>query len=79
VSDEEFRLPPTYRDIATIVTAQIDKGTYPYGSKLPSTAQLALQFDVSVATIERAMRLLTEAGTIVGRQGLGRFVTRRSA
>ncbi|BFU47543.1 GntR family transcriptional regulator [Krasilnikovia sp. MM14-A1004] len=79
MSEEEFKLPPSYREIAEIITAEIDKGTYPYGSRLPSTAELAHEFDVSVATVERAMRLLAQAGTIVGGQGLGRFVTRRPA
>ncbi len=76
--DVEFQLPPSYRDIAAAITGAIDDGVYPYGTRLPSTADLAAQFGVSVATVERAMRLLVEAGTIVGRQGLGRYVTRRT-
>lgn len=75
---EEFKLPPTYKDIADLVTAAIDAGTYAYGSQLPSAAELAHEYGVSVGTIHRAMALLADAGTIVGRQGRGRFVTRRS-
>jgi GntR family transcriptional regulator len=76
---EEFRLPPSYREVADLVTAAIDEGLYPYGTQLPSATELAALYDVSVATIHRAMKLLAERGIIQGRQGLGRFVTRRTA
>lgn len=77
MSEEEFRLPPSYRGVAAAITSAIDDGVYPYGTRLPSTSELAREYGVSVATIERAMRLLVVAGDIVGRQGLGRYVTRR--
>jgi DNA-binding GntR family transcriptional regulator len=77
VSGEDFELPLSYREIADDVRRKIDEGLYPYGTRLPSTAELVIQYGVSEATIERAMKLLAEAGDITGRQGLGRFVTRR--
>lgn len=75
---EEFRLPLSYREVADRIRAAIDAGRWIYGDKLPSAAELAREYQVSVATIHRAMALLSEAGDVTGRQGLGRFVTRRS-
>lgn len=75
--EDDFRLPLSYREIADDIRAKIDEGLYPYGTRLPSTAELAHLYGVGTATIERAVKLLAESGDITGRQGLGRFVTRR--
>lgn len=76
--EEPFKLPLSYREIADDVRRLIDEGLYPYGTRLPSTAELVREYNVATATIERAMKLLTLSGDITGRQGLGRFVTRRT-
>jgi DNA-binding GntR family transcriptional regulator len=75
---DELQIPPTYREIAELITVAIDEGLYPYGSLLPSAQILATRYDVSKTTIHRAMTLLASQGTIVGRQGRGRYVARRS-
>lgn len=75
--EEDFKLPPSYRDVADDIREKIDSGLYPYGSRLPSTAELVRVYGVSDTTIERAVRLLVDSGDVIGRQGLGRFVTRR--
>jgi DNA-binding GntR family transcriptional regulator len=75
--EDSFRLPLSYREIAEDIRQKIDSGLYPYGSRLPSTAELVREYGVSEATVERAVRLLVASGDVVGRQGLGRYVTRR--
>jgi GntR family transcriptional regulator len=74
---DELKIPPTYREIAEMITAAIDEGLYPYGSLLPSAQVLSTRYDVSKTTVHRAMVLLAAEGTIVGRQGRGRYVARR--
>lgn len=60
-----------------MIRADIDSGLYPYGTQLPSTSELARKYGASDPTVQRAVKLLVEAGDLVGRQGLGRWVTRR--
>jgi DNA-binding GntR family transcriptional regulator len=74
---DDLELPPTYREIADLIRAEIDKGTWPYGSQLPSARELATLYNVAMATIHRATGLLVASGDVVGRQGRGRFVIRR--
>ncbi|GIF04637.1 GntR family transcriptional regulator [Actinoplanes siamensis] len=75
--EEEFRLPPTYKEVAELIRAEIDKGTWPYGTQLPSASELSDMYGTSITTIHRAMKILIDAGDVIGRQGRGRFVTRR--
>lgn len=75
---DELEIPPTYKEVAEDIVRLIDEGLYPYGTLLPSTAELVAQYNVSPGTIARAMALLTEQGAIIGRQGRGRYVARRA-
>lgn len=70
-------LPParlTYRGIADDLTARINSGEYSPGAQLPSTAQLASLYSVSVATIVRAVGLLHDRKLVTGVAGVGVFV-----
>lgn len=75
--EESFKLPPSYREVADLITDDIDSGLFPYGTQLPSTAELAVKYGASEPTVQRAVKVLIESGDLVGRQGLGRWVTRR--
>lgn len=65
----------TYRQIADDVAARISAGEYPPGAKLPSYAQLAALYSVSVATVQRAVLVLEVKGLLRGHAGRGTYVT----
>ena len=67
----------TYRTIATDVEERIEHREYPPGTRIPSYKELSLLYGVSVATAQRAVRLLRLAGVAIGHQGRGVFVARR--
>jgi GntR family transcriptional regulator len=66
--------PWTYRTIAEDVRRRIARREYPPGSRIPSYRDLAGLYGVSVATAQRAVRVLRAAGAAVGMQGRGVFV-----
>ncbi len=66
--------PAEYRRIADELTAQIRAGELPPGTKLPSTAELADRYSVSVATAYRAVSLLHDRELVVGQPGRGVYV-----
>lgn len=53
---------------------QIENGTFPPGSKLPTEMELAAQFGVSRLPIREALSMLRAAGMISSRQGGGTYV-----
>ncbi|GAA2377466.1 hypothetical protein Cme02nite_20610 [Catellatospora methionotrophica] len=63
-----------YRRIADAITEKIKSGELSPGAKLPSTAQLADQYDVSPATVYRAVSLLHDRDLVIGHPGKGVFV-----
>ena len=63
-----------YREVARDLQARVDAGEYPPGSKIPSYAQLATLYSVGVTTIQRAILVLQERGTLVGVPGRGVYV-----
>ncbi|MBW4702814.1 MULTISPECIES: winged helix-turn-helix domain-containing protein [Actinomycetes] len=67
--------PAEYRRIADTLTTKIKSGELTPGTKLPSTSELAEQFDVSVATAYRAVSLLHDRDLVVGQPGRGVYVT----
>jgi len=69
--------PADYRRIADELAAKIKSGELPPGTKLPSTAQLADQYDVSPATVYRAVSLLHDRDLVVGHSGRGVYVAEK--
>ena len=70
---------PPYAQVVDLLRREIDQGTLPAGTKLPTHQELATTFGVSIGTIKRALGELQGANLIVSRQGQGAFVrTRRS-
>ncbi|MEV5204908.1 GntR family transcriptional regulator [Streptomyces sp. NPDC053720] len=59
----------TARSIADELRAQIRAGQLPPGSALPTTRELAEQYDVTPKTVSSAMDLLKLEGLVVGEQG----------
>lgn len=70
---------PLRRGSAAIVIAQnirndIHSGRLPHGRQMPSTRELASEWDTSVATINRAMDILVGKDLVISRDRAGRFV-----
>ncbi|WP_329135374.1 winged helix-turn-helix domain-containing protein [Streptomyces sp. NBC_00670] len=68
------RTRPLWRQIAAEIIRRIEDGTYPPGSRVPSTLEIAREFDVVNATAAKAMRHVREEGWTRGEVGLGTFV-----
>lgn len=70
-------MPPerlTYRGIASDLRERILRGEYPPGSRLPSYAELAGIYSVSVTTAQAAIRELRALGYTDSVLGRGVFV-----
>lgn len=63
---------PLYLQVRDFLRNEILQGTYT--EKIPPEYDLMNQFDVSRATIRRAIQTLIEEGVLESRQGLGTFV-----
>ncbi len=67
------KIPITYQ-IAQLLRAEITRGTYLPGAKLPTELQLVEDYAVSVITVQRALRELEDEGLIERHRGRGTFV-----
>jgi GntR family transcriptional regulator len=70
-------MPPahmSYLAIADDIRARVTTGEYRPGERLPSYAQLADLYSVSLATVRRAVRLLRQQGVVEGYPGKGVYV-----
>lgn len=65
---------PAYAHLAESLRGAIADGTYPVGSRLPSTSQLTAHHGVSLTTARRALEVLRHEGLVIGQQGAGVFV-----
>ncbi|MGO1055741.1 GntR family transcriptional regulator [Crossiella sp. CA198] len=72
LNPDDSRAP--YLQIADALRAEIDKGEYEPGAKLPAHKAVATRFGVSVGTVKQAFARLQAAELIVSRQGQGSFV-----
>jgi GntR family transcriptional regulator len=70
------RQPALVDQVFEILTDRITNGTYPARGQLPPENQLAIDLDVSRATLRRALDMLADRGWVRRRQGVGSFVTR---
>ena len=71
--------PADYLRVVNAITEQVQSGQLQPGAKLPTYAQLAEQYKVSVSTAQAALRILRDRGLIEGQQGKGTFVADRTA
>ena len=65
---------PVREQLRHILLAEIDRGTFLRGAKLPSERELAEKFGTSRTTVRQAIEYLVEAGTLVRSAGKGTFV-----
>ncbi|WP_405727327.1 GntR family transcriptional regulator [Streptomyces sp. NBC_01537] len=64
----------TYKRVAETLRKEIESGELAAGSQLPTQFELVERFEVSRATIQRALKDLQEAGYVNSEQGRGVFV-----
>ncbi|MEV4631204.1 winged helix-turn-helix domain-containing protein [Micromonospora sp. NPDC049523] len=69
---------PSFKRIVNEISARIKSGELAPGEKLPSTSQLATQYNVSTGTVYRALSLLHDRDLILGQPGRGTYVADRS-
>ncbi|HHY36209.1 MAG TPA: GntR family transcriptional regulator [Firmicutes bacterium] len=65
---------PVYKQVESALLADIERGLYPAGSKLPSEEMLAARFGVARGTIRQALSELANHGIIKRIHGSGTFV-----
>lgn len=66
---------PAWRQLAAILAARIDGGTYPPGRVLPSEKQLEQEFGLARGTIRKAIAWLRSEDLVVTVHGRGTYVS----
>jgi len=66
---------PRWEQIADVIRARIDDGTYPPRSRVPSVQQLVAEYGVAVDTAQKVLTRLRDEGVVYTVRGLGSFVT----
>lgn len=66
---------PLYHQLMQRITADIERGTYPTGSRIPPEHELEQLYRVSRVTVRRALAELTSEGLLERKQGKGTFVS----
>ena len=70
---------PLYRVVKRLLLQAIEGGRYSGGGVLPSEAELALAFGVSIGTLRHAVDELVAEHILIRRQGRGTFVALHNA
>jgi DNA-binding transcriptional MocR family regulator len=63
-----------YQDVAHFITALVDNGTLPLGSRAPSLRQISRQHRISLSTALQAYRVLEDHGVLEARPQSGYYV-----
>ncbi len=66
---------PLYHQLMQRIAADIERGTYPTGSRIPPEHELEQTYQVSRVTVRRALAELTSEGLLERKQGKGTFVS----
>ena len=66
---------PLYHQLMQRITADIERGNYPTGSRIPPDHELEQLYQVSRVTVRRALAELTAEGLLERKQGKGTFVS----
>ena len=62
---------PKYERAYQVIVQRLKSGRYPVGGRMPTESELATHFDVSRATIRRALDMLVQDGYVESKQGSG--------
>ena len=63
-----------YVQVADDIAARVDRGEFVRGSRLPSEAELAVEYGVAKMTVRRALDVLRQRGIIKTLHGRGSVV-----
>ncbi|MFE7237155.1 GntR family transcriptional regulator [Streptomyces sp. NPDC057580] len=74
MSNDLDRTRAVWRQVTAILIARIEDGTYPPGSRVPSTLGLATELGVAASTSQKALAHLRREGWLRGETGIGTFV-----
>ena len=66
---------PLYHQLMQRIAADIERGAYPTGSRIPPEHELEQLYQVSRVTVRRALAELTAEGLLERKQGKGTFVS----
>ncbi len=66
---------PDFARIVEDIRAKISSGALKPGDRLPTQAQLASDYGVSLQPVKLALKILETEGLVIGHQGKGVFVT----
>ena len=66
---------PLYHQLMQRITADIERGVYQTGSRIPPEHELEQLYQVSRVTVRRALAELTSEGLLERKQGKGTFVS----
>jgi len=67
---------PMWLQLADILVARINDGTYAAGRRIPSELSLQQEFGCSRGTVRHAIRHLVDKGTLETTNGKGTFVAK---
>jgi GntR family transcriptional regulator len=70
---------PLYYQLENLLRERISAGAFAVGDQLPTENELMGQFQVSQATVRKALAALVREGVIERRQGVGTFIAERPA
>ena len=65
---------PLWKQLATVIQARIDDGTYPPRTAIPSIRLISEEFELSDVTVKKALADLKQRGVLIGTPGRGTFV-----
>lgn len=72
----KVRSQPLYQQVVESIEAGLSRRVWTTEAPLPSEAELACLFGVSVGTVRKAVDVLVDRGHLVRRQGAGTYVRR---
>jgi GntR family transcriptional regulator len=68
------RSTPKYTSVANTILCAVEMGRWKPGDQLPSETELAEKMRVSLGTVQRALKVLTDQGLVLRHHGRGTFV-----
>ena len=71
--------PLIYQQIAAMLEHDILRGVYQEEEQVPSTNELAREYNINPATAAKGINLLVEEGVVYKKRGVGMFVAQGAA
>lgn len=68
---------PLYHQLKQILRAEIERGTYRPGDRLPAESELIQRYGISRITVRQALDELETSGVVVRRHGKGTYVAEK--